>query len=372
MFHAHSIWNRVDVGMIKKAILIFYSFIFITPLWSQEKKYYFYHPEIKYGSEFYFNPFTVVLNGSYDILRNGGHDKNIFTIEYGTGMENVWKNISHPFKNIDIYGWNRFISNEVFPLSLNKNKAQYVPNYIHHLIGEGMIYVKMGEWNDYHGIKYPYLISLLTTMFYQYVNESIENGNFNKTNVDPISDLLIFNPLGYLLFSFTNVRKFFSEKMYLNDWSLQPLYNPSNQHLENAGEQFILKYKLSFAANYSAFFYWGICGIFGISYHYKTIYHYSVGIGTMVNKIRENLIPNTRIMTPDTDGALGIFYDKNNSLMTSIIITGPRFYNAEINVYPGFFKLGCIMPGMYLAFGEWDKFIIGVTFAKIPFGLYGQ
>jgi hypothetical protein len=358
--------------MIKNYISLFNLFIFFIPLFAQEKNYYFYHPDIKYGTELYFNPATVFINGSFDILRNGGHDKNILTIEYAAGMEGVWENISHPFKHINTFGWKRFIGQEVFPLSLNKDEAQYVPNYIHHLFGEGMLYVKMGEWNDYHGIKYPYLVSLLTTVCYQFINESIENGNFNQTNVDPIADLLIFNPLGYLLFSFKNVRRFFSETVYLNDWSLQPLFNPANHHLQNAGEQFILKYKWSSTSNYSAFFYWGICGIIGISRHYKDIHHFSLGLGTMVNKVKENRITNTRIMTPETDGALGIFYDKNNSLMTSIIITGPRFYNAQINMYPGYLKFGRVMPGFYLAFGEWDKFVFGITVAKIPIGLCTQ
>jgi hypothetical protein len=347
-------------------------FMLLVRLEAQEKAYYFYYPETAYGSELYFNPVTVFINGCYDILRNGGHDKNIFDQNYTAGMDNVWDNISHPFRNIKIFGWKRFIGQEVFPLSLNKNKAQFVPNYIHHLIGEGMLYVKMGEWNDYHGIKYPYLVSLLTTMCYQYLNESIENGNFHQTNVDPIADLLIFNPLGYLLFSFGRVRKFFSSKMYLNDWSLQPVYNPSNHHLENAGEQFILKYRWSEDSHYSAFFYWGICGIAGISYQDHGAQSFSFGVGTMVNKIRENIITHSRIMTPEMDGAVGIFYDRNNSLLTSLIITAPRFYNARLNIYPGFIRWGGFMPGMYLAAGEWDRFMVGITVAKFPFGLYAQ
>ena len=357
---------------MKTIYLLLYIISIINCVYSQQNDYYFYHPEIHYGSELYFNPLTAVINGSFDILRNGGHDKDIFAQEYGAGIKNVWANISDPVKHIKRYGWNRFISREVFPLSLKKEKAQYIPNYLHHIFGEGMIYAKMGEWYDHHGIKYPYLVSIFTTFFFQYLNESIENESFNKTNVDPIADLLVFNPIGYLLFSFNSIKKFFSSTLYLNDWSLQPVLNPTNYHMENAGEQFILKYKLPFTKNYSAFFYWGICGIFGVSYNYKSEHNFSFGIGNIVNKINENIIPNSRIMTPDMDGAIGIFYDRNNSLMTSIIVTGPRFYNAKINIYPGFVKFGFFMPGMYLAFGEWDKFVAGITFAKIPLGLFAQ
>ncbi|NNK84113.1 MAG: hypothetical protein HKO91_00995, partial [Desulfobacterales bacterium] len=91
----------------------------------------------------------------------------------------------------------------------------------------------------------------------------------------------------------------------------------------------------------------------------------------VVNRLDENIINNSRLINPTTDGAIGLFYDRNNSLMTSILFTGPRKYNARINVYPGFFKIGWFRPGIYLGFGEWDNFLVGITFAHIPVGLLG-
>lgn len=359
--------------MIKIVLLIF---LISINLYAQKKKYYFYHPEQNYGSELNFNPTTVILNGSFDVLRNGGHENNnetinIFKLDYEQGIKNVWDNISHPFYHINKYGWNRFLTQEVFPLSFDKNKAQWVPNYGHHIIGSGMIYVKTAEWYDYHGFKHPKLTSFLTTMFYHFFNEVLENNHSNVTNVDPIADLLIFDPLGIIIFSSDAVKKFFSKTVSLYDWSLQPVYNPCNCYLENSGLQFAFKYKLPFWENYSAFLYYGIYGIGGLSYTHNNIHNFSFGIGTVVNRLDENIINNSRIITPTTDGAVGLFYDKNHSLMTSIIITGPRMYNARINIYPGFFKLGRFMPGMYLGFGEWDNFLVGITFARIPVGLLG-
>ena len=58
-----------------------------------------------------------------------------------------------------------------------------------------------------------------------------------------------------------------------------------------------------------------------------------------------------------------------NSLMASVLLSGPRLYNAQINIYPGIVKLGWFEPGMYLAFGEWDKFVLGITLANIPLGI---
>ena len=180
---------------------------------SQERKYYFYHPEINYGSELSFDPVTMFLNGSLDILRNGSHENNgeskdIFKLDYKTGIKNVWDNIRDPLKHINRFGWKNFITTEIFPIGTSKEKAHYIPNYSHHVIGAGMLYVKTAEWFDYHGFNHPYLYSILTATAYQYMNEVIENNHYVGSNVDPIADLLIFNPLGYFLFSFDSVKVF--------------------------------------------------------------------------------------------------------------------------------------------------------------------
>ena len=331
--------------------------------------YYYYKPDINYGSELNFNPYTVFINGAFDILRNGGHSKNIFDQEYAIGFKNVWKNITHPIKNIEQIGWKEFIGKEVFPLSLKAKDARYLPNYMHHVLGSGMIYKKLAEWYDYHGVPYPHITSMATSMFYHYINEVLENENYKGSNTDPIADLLIFNPIGIALFSTRFVNRFFSETLTFHDWSLQPVLNPWNYRLENAGQQFILKYQLPFAKNYSVFTYWGIDGISGISYTNDNVNHFSFGIGQVVNKLNENLLRDSRFMTPKTDGAIGFFYDKNHSLLLSAVITGPRLYNLRINILPGLIALSRIKPGFYLGAGEWDYFIFGITFAPIPIGL---
>ena len=351
--------------------LIYIPLLLTSVVYPQEKdkEYYYYQPELDYGTELSFNPATVVLNGTFDILRNGAHSKNILEQQYINGIKNVWLNISHPIKNIEQYGWNNFISQEVLPLNLNQNGARHLPNYMHHLIGSGMIYKKMAEWYDYHGIKYPHFFSIVTSMLYHYMNESLENGGYQGSNTDPIADLLIFDPLGMLLFSINPINRFFSETLILNDWSLQPVINPWNQRIDNAGQQFVMKYQLPFAPKYSVFLYWGINGIFGLSYTYKKEHNFSFGLGQVVNKLNQNLLRKSRFMTPEIDGAIGFFYDRNHSLLLSVFVSGPRMYNVRINAYPGLIKFGWFKPGFYLGFGEWDHLIVGLTLAHVPLGI---
>ena len=331
--------------------------------------YFYYHPQQEYGTEYSFNPGTVVVNGTFDILRNGAHSKLVLEQPYEQGMRNVWENITHPVANVKQYGWKPFISEEVFPLNLNKNKSRYLPNYMHHVLGSGMLYAKMAEWYDAHHTPLPYLTSAITSLFYHYMNEALENGSYQGSNTDPIADLLIFDPLGILLFSFKSVNRFFSQDIVLEDWSLQPVYNPWSGNVDNAGQQFVLKYKLPWFERWSVFTYWGINGISGLTYSADNQLNYSFGLGQVVNRLNPRLLRNSRYMTPELDGAIGFFIDRNHSLLTSVIISGPRMYNARINLYPGLFSLGPFKPGLYVGMGEWDHFIAGITLVHLPMGI---
>ncbi|MDP8241091.1 MAG: hypothetical protein P9X24_18525 [Candidatus Hatepunaea meridiana] len=355
---------------LRYLIYLILCLLLISDVHSTEKKYYFYNPDNRFGSDLYFNPANVVINGSYDILRNGGHTKNITEIDYKTGWDNVFYNVLNPIDRIEEYGWKNFLNQECFNLTLDSDKGQFVPNLTTHLIGNGMLYVMMAEWYDYHGVKFPYFCSFISTKVYQIMNESIENGKYSGLHVDPISDMLIFEPLGIILFSTEFGKKLFTETFSLHYWSLQPLINPANYYLENAGQQYILRKKLPFCERYSFFFYWGINGLGGITYSADGINKYSAGLGTVANKLHEKRLNGGRFLTPVMDGAMGFFYDRNNSLMCSLLLTGPRMYNARINVYPGFLFNKWYAPGAYIGFGEWDKFLIGITFAHLPVGVY--
>ncbi len=344
----------------------------------EDDSFYFYRPQISYGSEAFFSPATTFLNGSLDILRNGSHENNgesksLRHLDYSTGIRNVWNSVRHPFAGIEEYGWRQFVAQEIFPIAPSRKRTQYVPNYAHHVLGAGMIYTKTAEWFSYRGYSYPRLWSFAVTQSYQFMNEVLENNHFRGPNVDAIADLLIFNPLGYLLFSFDGVNRFFSNSFRLYDWSLQPVLNPFNLEMENAGQQFAAKFGLPFFEKWEGFFYWGINGIAGLSYSLSHSDHLSFGAGTEINRLEENRnrTKNTRFLSPITDGAIGIFYDRNHSLLASMVLTMPRFYNARINIYPGVFDIGDFQTGFYLAAGELDGLKFGLTWVSLPVGLVG-
>lgn len=361
--------------MLKYPVIIFVIMIIFFSAeraQSQEKKYYFYNPEIDFGSEAMFNPLSVILNGGFDVLRNGKHSKDITKQDYKIGAQNVIKRVLNPLDTIEKYGWRKFLTSEVFPVSSNADDFQYFPNYGNHLVGHGMKYVKLSEWYDFHGAAYPKTFAAITSLSYAFLNEVVENRANTLITVDPIADMLIFNPLGYILFSFDGVKEFFSETVPLYDWSLQPVFNPFNNHLENTGEQYVLNYPLN--EKYTLFFYWGTSGIFGLTYRMQNDHNISFGAGAIVNRLIEKQRIRskfwTRYVAPETiDGALGFFYDYKHSLLSSLIITGPVFYNMQLNIYPGLFDTGSLKPGLFLGLGELDGLQFGITMAYIPVGL---
>ena len=339
-------------------------------------KNFYFNPENDWGSDSYFNPINAIINGSYDILRNGNMgSKNFLDLPYLGSNDNIVYNITNPIDNIKKFGVKNFIELEIFNLSLDPKKGHFLPNIANHVIGNGMLNVKLKEWYKYHKYPYPSLMAISTTTFYQYMNEIVEHhAGTRYVNVDSISDLLIFNPLGLILFNFDFTNKLFTEITPVYDWSLQPIINPTNASLENAGQNYIMQFPFLRFKNFQPFIYWGIHGIVGISYKQNNNHTFSVGLGRVVNRIKSDIkidsfLENTIFFTPEMDGALSFFWDKNNSLLLSTLITGPRFYNMQINIYPGVLKLKSFSPGIYCAFGKTDGFVMGVTLNFLPIGI---
>lgn len=356
--------------MYKRIILLGLIFTIIAN--GDATKYYFYNPDLDYGSESIFNPMTLFINGSFDILRNGAHTKDISAQPYHTGFDNVIDNVFHPLENIKKYGYKNFLRREVFNLSTNSNESQFLPNFGLHLIGNGMQYRKMSEWYDYHGYHYPNLMSMITTVSYQLVNEIVENGDYKGTNVDPISDMLIFNPIGFLLFSTEAGQRFFSTKMPVYDWSMNPYFNPKYCSIENAGQQYATKIKFNSNSKNAIFGYWGVVSAFGISHNLNKTDAMSISAGAVVAKLKSTDEEFARFMVPDIDYSLALFYDRNNSLLGSLIIFGPRFFNIRLEIFPGVVGFKDYKPGFYIGIGEIDSFQFGISFPPIPLGLMGK
>jgi hypothetical protein len=353
-------------------LLIVFVFFFQRTLSSQDQKSYFYH-HYSYGSESVYNPLTFIINQGYGIFQIGNSDKKPFAVQYRTGWVNVWKNVGDPIRQIRTFGWKRFLSTEVIPTSLKPESAQYVPNYQEHLIGGGMSHRALTEWFRVHGFSHEKLWSCASYFSMHLLNEVVENNDYRGTTVDPIADLLIFDPLGILLFSSDRVARFFGETLHMRDWSGMPAYNPRTQTLENNSNSYSIKWFIPGQSTWAVFYHFGLSGLLGISYARADGSCWSAGGGVMSHVLKQvKEVDTGRVMTADLIWNAGIYYDRNGSLMASLLFSGSRAYKAKANVFPGLFHLAGFSPAIFAALGQKNEFIFGFGINPLPLGIAFQ
>jgi hypothetical protein len=332
-------------------------------------KYYFYTGK-DFGSESTINPGSLLINGGYDILQSATHSRVISTINFRAGATNVWNNLKDPVTQIEKYGWGRFIGHEIFPTSLKLEKAQWFPNYTLHFLGGGMDARMMYEWYMYHGFEYPALYAGLTVAAYHFVNESVENDIYQGPNVDPIADIYFFNFTGALLFTSDAVAKFFSHTLHMTAWPGQPAWNPTYNTLENNGQYYIMKYKLPWADRTSLFYHFGDNGMLGLSYRHNENESVTMSAGFAARELRHvDVETSVRTVTVSLGWIAGLFYDKDNSVLASLMASNRINEKLRLNIYPGVFRLLNVSPGFFASIGRGDHFIAGITLRFLPFGL---
>ena len=355
--------------------IIFFTFIILSSTYCQKN---YFYKGLDYGSQAMFNPLSIIINGGFDIVQLGDR-RNLTKFKLASGLKNVFRNLKDPFPAIRKYGWSNFIKQEIFPLSFDPENMQYLPNYQLHLIGGGATYAALEEWYLYNNIPSASLLSAVTVLTYEILNEAVENGDYQGGNVDLISDIYIFDIAGIILFTSDNVRRFFSEDLNLSDWSLQPTYLLGKNELHNTGQFFSLKWKFPFSDNLHLFYCFGTCGVLGLSFRFEDGNAVSLGYGVQTADLII-LDKSTNKKTVNLNGNVGIYFDRNNSLLASLTVNFKTElmkyhpgtiinYLANLNVYPGALKLGSFSPGFWSAIKHNGSFYFGISAKWSPIGI---
>ncbi len=334
-----------------------------------QEKYYFYQGK-SFGSESLINPGSLLVNAGFDILQSGTHSRDLSVISFAAGSRNVLKNLADPFTQINKFGWNRFIGQEVFPTSFELEKAQWFPNYTLHFIGGGLDARMMFEWYRFHRFPAPALFAGVTVAAYHFINEAVENDLYAGPNVDPIADIYLFDLTGAILFTSDDVAEFFSETLNMTTWSGQPAWNPRFNTLENHGHYYVVKYKLPFARSTSLFYHFGDNGLLGLSFRRHNDESITFAMGGTQRQLRVVDVTNgARTVTVELGWMGGIFYDRENSLLASLLISNRINENVRINLYPGVIDIFGISPGLFAAVGDRNQIIAGFSIQFSPVGL---
>ena len=327
-----------------------------------DEPYFFYHGR-RYGSEALVHPLRMVVNGSYGILQLDNRDKRPGSIDYEQGIDNVWRNLAHPLTSIRVHGWKDFFRNEILPVSVNARDARYWPNYTQHLIGGGMSYRMIAEWYRRHEVPHPRAMSALSMAVYHAWNEVVENDTLSAWTTDPIADLYLFDPLGIVLFNFDTAPRFFSETLHMADWSYQPTWDPARGTLDNNGQNFALKLAIPRTRSWSLFYHYGTHGELGLSRAFDDGTSWSFAAGFKASNLVD-LGAGTR--TVDLVPSGGLFYDRNHSLLASLLFARTKGYRVRLNLYPGLVRVGGFSPGWFVAVDHEDRVLAGITLADVP------
>jgi hypothetical protein len=329
---------------------------------AQERYFYLGRP---FGSEALYNPLSLLLNGSYDIIQMENRSRDVLRLTYDRGARTVFHNLGSPFSVIRRYGTWKFIRREVFPFSASVGEAQWWPNYQLHLVGGGMTYVATREWYEHHGFAAPAAWSIATMAAYHLLNEVVEATEFSGDTVDPIADIYLFDVAGILLFSNESVCRFFSRELHLADWSLQPGIAVNDGSLQNNGQYFAVKWGLPFAEEYSLFYFFGLRGLVGLTRDIGNGEAVSVGVGLRATKL-QTVEAATNTNTVELHWNIGLFYDRENSLLASLQWSDYADNALTVNVYPGILRWGEFSPGVWALSSKRQGFVAGISTTWFP------
>jgi hypothetical protein len=282
---------------------------------------YFYRG-LSYGSDAAFHPLSELVNGAFGIFQISSNWEMLDDVDWQRGLDVTWRSITNPFDTVESYGWGDFLTNEMIPGKLRWNNLQYLPNYHLLLIGGGARHRAFVEWYGAHGFKIPGIWAAATSVLHAFAVEAVEHSNKTGPTVDPIADMLFFDPAGALLFSSDRVSRFFAERLNMSIWSGQPMYNPVLNSCENAGQNYAFHYYFAEGQSVGIFQYWGMSDLMGITVRNERGVDWSIGFGGMVDELREE----------ERDGGLSSFYarlkwdagffiHRNGSLLASVQVS---------------------------------------------------
>jgi hypothetical protein len=329
---------------------------------------YFYHV-LPYGSDAAFNPASELINGAFGIMQISSRWMTLDQINWSRGLDVTWQSITHPGRTIDAYGRKQFVTNELVPGSFRWSGLQYVPNYHLHLIGGGARNRAFAEWYDMKGFALPGVWALATTIVHSFAVEAVEHQNRTGPTVDPVADMLLFDPAGALLFSFDRVSRFFSHTLNMSIWSGQPMYNPVLNSMENAGQNYAFHFFFGKDHPVGIFQYWGMSDLLGITLRTGSELDWSFGFGGAVAELKEEERgEGMTALYARVAWDAGGFLHRNGSLLASLHVSEAWTQRLRLNVYPGVFRWGRLSPGLYLGVRETDV-IFGLSFISIPLGV---
>jgi len=350
----------------------------------QPSRTYYYYKYEDFGARAFHNPMNIVIQGSIGALRN----RSIVDFDFYSGAQYALPRIINPIKTINDYGWKNFFWDEFIP-SVTHGQS-YLPNYLWHLFGGGMRYKLMEEYYHFHGYTYPKLCSWLSIYSMHLINEIVQAED-QKSTVDPISDLFIFDFIANFLFEIPAFNKFMTRVLHFSEWSYQTQINLfTGRQGANWGQLFWMRLHIWGPWSISAASGEQVMFTLGPTCELKNGHQLSFGVGpqakNFVTDLSTGMVGSERLTV-----SFGIYYSiKDNPVV--VITYEPKVSQPEgdgqpgengpgdphrinefshkliANLYPGIIKIGGGSIGLTFQYYK-DAFYIGVSSGSWPVGL---
>jgi hypothetical protein len=317
-----------------------------------------------FGSESQFNPLSLVINDGFDMLRTANTDRHVFDLDYALAAHGAWLAITQPDKVLRTYGYDTWVRRQLLPLTgKKKGGGQWVPNYQIHLLGGGMTGVRITEWYQQHGTPHPELAAAATAATWHFMNEMIEHQDGRPT-ADALTDLLVFDPASFLVWRSDRVQRLFSGRLEMTNWPGQPVIAAPTGTLQNMHQTVLLRARMWH--DYRPMTTIGGSFLLGLSRRHGASDWLTLGGGWDPT---ENPIvdPLTGEKTVTLNPNIGLFYDRDASLLAAVYVRLNRTEMVTMNVYPGVVHIGRWSPGLFahvlddgrVRFGIVPKFGLG-------------
>ena len=305
-------------------------------------------------AHFRFFPITNYVNTAFDTAQVSlAFDQD----GYWRNHERVFDIIAHPHDNIvDDGGYDELLQQEFA-------SSRVLPNITLHLLGNGYDYRILAEWFDHHRVPYPYVAAFLTSYAGYIGNEAIEASNNEIDSLDHIADLYIFNLAGNLMFTSDTVTDFVHNRLQMRNWTGQPVFDLRREEMRNASNNYILRPRL-WDNGMRPFVYFGLHYFGGLSFALADASEVSVGAGLAAkDPLREGDSFADEFQKIRASG--GVFWDKGDRLLGSVIFNGTNDYLVRTNLYPEIFRNNWLGIGFFLAVSDGMVPSFGMTIQKI-------
>ena len=317
----------------------------------------FLYRKLGFGSDAYVTPFTVILNKGYDIFQLRHHPRDIWTFPYRNSWDHaIVESFTRPGPAIEVFGWKRWIRIELLPLGWSVDEGNWFANYAEHLLAGGLTMRMLDEWNRAHHVPFPRATAMATTYIASMLNEMTETRNLGATTAGGIADIAVFDVAAITLFHWDQPTRFFTRTLQAADWSNQAAFTWPNRQLQNNGQYFSLKIPIGLERT-RLFVRGGMGGQFGLSRKLGEAHHLSVGLGG-----------DTEVRDIDASGhetvrfgpSAGIYYDRDNSLLWSVI-SSPAENLVALNVFPGVVGGPLRGAGLWAVYTRRNEFRFGLV-----------